>query len=266
MPGYFTDGVVDVELGQHVWAADSTLRNNVNLCAWCHYASLMDSGGGILTLEVGGQRCRANRGDAERYMFELFAALATSGAGTLGIEDERGYRAVYRYAACVGATGGVLAANEDISLADMRFDFYTAEKSAEGAWGAVPAAPGPYGGTGTLQDYTAGGVALGDFPTEMRIEMRRNFPMRVIPRARGARARGPASCAQMAFSVTTALHEAVDSLPEAMSDLYRTLGPRAVALAGNGNTFDDVILDSASPEFSDRHHAGMTIQFLQEIA
>ena len=104
MPGYFTDGVVDVELGQHVWAADSTLRNNIGLCAWCDYASLMDSGGGIMTLEVGGQRCRDNRGDAEMYMFELFSALATSGAGTLGIQDMRGYQAVYNHSVCVGAT------------------------------------------------------------------------------------------------------------------------------------------------------------------
>ena len=262
MPGYFTDGTVDVELGQHVFVTPSAERRSVILDTHCAPASVMDSGGGTLALEVTGQRVRANLGDAERWAYELLLALAASESGTLGVEDERGNRATFADAVCVGASAEFHA----YRMAEISFDFAAPERSAQPAWGAVPATPGTYGGTSTQQNYAAGGVALGDHPASMRIEMVREFPMLEVPRARGARPRGPARRALMRFAVTGHVIERAASLAGALETLARSIGPRAVALTGNGNTYSDVLLDALRPQHGDLKHAAFEAVFIQEVA
>ena len=228
MPGgYFNDGNgTHVELGEHAFATATAYRRNVirepYATPYGGAARVMDSGGGILDVEATGQRVRANMGDAERYIYELFRALAFSGAGDLGVEDNRIFRQVYGDSVCVGATGEVRA----FKFADMRFSFLSPEKSGEPAWGGPPPdAPLPYAGTSTAQDYAAGGVTLG-IGVSMRIELIRSWPLREIPRARGARTTEPHRAAQIRFIVQCgALANAVH-LAAYLENLARQIGPR----------------------------------------
>ena len=59
--GYFNDGTVNIELGAHVFALPAGARRNLTLEAPSQPAAVLDSGGGVLSLEVTGQRARANR-------------------------------------------------------------------------------------------------------------------------------------------------------------------------------------------------------------
>ena len=143
--GYFNDGALDLELGEHAFATPSAARRNVVLTPGNRTAAVLDSGGGMLNVEVTAQRLRANLGDAERYIYELFADLAASGPGDLGVEDNRGSRHVFGDSICIGAMGEVKA----FRFADMRLTFLSPEKSSEPAWGSIPTSPPPYAGGST---------------------------------------------------------------------------------------------------------------------
>ena len=144
----------------------------------------------------------------------MLRALAASGPGTLGVEDDLGRRAAFAAERLHGAVAQVRA----FRFVEVRLDFSCPEAPADAAWGAIPAAPGAYAGTSTAQDYAAGGVALGVGGT-MRIEMSRQFPVRPLPRARGARACGPQSGAHLRLIVSAHLLAAADNLAAALQDL-----------------------------------------------
>ena len=258
--GYFDDGTVNVELGEHVFVTPTGARRNVVLEPHDDPAVVLDSGGGAFDLEVTGQRVRDNLGDAERYIYELLLALATSEPGDLAHENNRGYRSVFGDSVCVSGEGEVRA----FSFADMKLDFRCPEKSSEPAWGAVPATPGTYAGTATLQDYAAGGINLGT-GGEMRIEMYRSWSLREVPRARGARTSVPPRGAVMRFLVRTAWEEGVTNLAVLLENLMRTIGPRQVDLTANGNTYEDVVLDGMRPGHTDRKFTTVEFELTQQI-
>ncbi len=262
MPGgYFNDGNgTDVELGQHAFATPTAYRRNVVREPYGLPARVMDGGGGGLDMEVTGQRVRENLGDAERYIYELFRALAASGPGELGVEDNRIFRQVFGDSVCVGATGEVKA----FKFADMRFSFLSPEKSSEPGWGTIPSQPSPYAGTSTAQDYAAGGVTLG-IGVAMRIELVRSWPLREIPRARGTRTSEPHRAGHIRLIVAAeALANAVH-LATYLENLARQIGPRQVDLTGNGNTFAGVVLDSLRPAHTDRKVTSFEAEFVKEI-
>jgi len=260
--GYFSDGAVNVELGAHVFATPGGTRSAVRLAPHSLPAAVLASGGGVQDLEVTGQRLRANMGDAERYAYELLAALAGSGAGTLGVEDAYGRQSAFAEAVCLGAVAEVHA----FMFVDVRLDFAAPERSSAASYGSPPATPGTYGGTSTLQDYEAGGVPLGDHPVAMRIELVRAFPLRQVPRARGARAVGPTSGAMIRFVVGAHVHRPTANLAGEIEALTRSIGPGKVALTGNGNTFSGVLLDSVRPAHTDLHHTALELTFVQELS
>ena len=259
--GYFNDGAVNVELGAHAFATPAGSRRNVRLDPHGRTAVVLDSGGGILSLQVTGQRLRANLGDAERYIYEMLAALASSAPGTLGIEDQLGRRATFAQAVCMSGAGTVHA----FTFANLEFAFTTPEKASEPAWGAVPAAPGTYVGTSTLQNYSAGGVLLGTHPEGMRIEMTREYPAREVPRARGARSRGPARGAHIRLIVSSHAVADVSHLADYLETLTRQIGPRPVDLTANGNTYADVVLDSLKPKHTDHRLTTSEAEFVKQV-
>lgn len=259
--GYFNDGTIHVELGAHAFATPTALRRNVFLEPHSAPATVLDSGGGVLELTVTGQRLRANLGDAERYAYEHFHSLATSDPGDLGVEDNLGNRAVFGDSVCIGAVAEIQA----FRFVEMRTDWQSPSKSAEPAWGAIPAAPATYPGTDTLQDYRAGGVQLGTFPVGMRIEMSRRFPLREIPRARGSRARGPAAGAVIRFVVTGHALVTGQNLADYLEALARSIGPRWVTLRANGNVFDRVLLESLRPTHTDSRATDFEAEFVQDV-
>jgi hypothetical protein len=258
--GYFSDGTTHIALGAHVFALPAGRRRNVSLEPHSQPATVLDSGGGILELEVTAQCLRSSLGDAERFIYEMLRALALSGIGDMGVEDGRGYRHVYGDAVCLGGQGEVRA----FTFADMRLDFTCPEKSAEPAWRGVPDLPGAYAGASTLQDYAAGGVQLG-LAGSMRIEMSRAFPLVEIPRARGARSRGPVSGAVMRFVISVCRIANMENLATDIEDLTRSIGPRAVALQANGNVYTGCILESVRPVHTDAKHTMVDITFVQDL-
>ena len=258
--GYFNDGTVNIELGEHVFATPLGNRRNVVLEPHDAAAVVLDSGGGMLDIEVTGQRVRDNLGDAEAYIYNLFLALATSEPGYLGCEDNRGYRYVFRDAVCVSARGEVQA----FKMADMDLRFACAESPELPAWGAVPASPATYPGTSTLQDYAMGGRSLGTGGS-MRIEMSRAWPVREVPRARGARTSIPPRGAVMRFVVFAATLGDADPLLFAIRRATQRLGPRAADLTANGNTFADVVLEGTRPRHTDRKQTMVEFEFIQQI-
>jgi hypothetical protein len=258
--GYFDDGTVRVALGAYAFATPSQRRCNVLLTPYELPAVALESDGGVLGLAVTGQALRDNLGDAEMWAGELLRSLAASGAGTLGVEDGLGRRATFGNCACIGGVAEVRA----FRFVEVRLDFECPEDADEPAWGGVPAAPAVYEGTSTLQDYAAGGVALGVGGT-MRIEMARQFPVRPLPRARGARACGPQSSAHLRFTVTAHLTTAADNLAASLQALERSIGPEPVDLAANGNTYASVLLESVRPKHGDRSHTRFEAEFIQQI-
>jgi len=259
--GYFNDGTVNIEIGAHAFATPSTKRRNLALNAAGLSSVLLDEGGGSVTLSVTGQRLRANLGDAERWMYEVCRVLATSGPGALGFEDQLGNRATFGQAVCIRAAGVVQA----WTFADMSFHFLVPEKVTEPAWASVPEAPGTYAGTDTLIDYAAGGVPIGTNPAAMAIEMLRQYPLREVPRARGARSRGPARGAQIRFTVSSHAVVAGTHLAAYLEGLARQIGPRPVPLTANGNTYADVILESLAPKHTDHRTTTIQVEFLQQV-
>ncbi len=258
--GYFDDGTVHVELGAHVFATPGGRRRIVRLQPHSRPGAVLDSGGGVLELEVTGQRLRANLGDAERYIYEQLRALATSDPGELGFEDNRGYRHVFGDSVCLGGIGEVFG----YKFVSIRFDFESPEKSSVPAWGSVPAAPGAYPGTATFQDYSAGGVNLG-LGGAMRIEMRRSMPLREVPRARGSRASVPPYGAEFRFVVEAARVAGAETLATDIEDLQRQVSGR-VNLVANGNVYRGVLLEGVRPRHTDKRHTGLEIVFVQDIA
>jgi hypothetical protein len=259
--GYFDDGIVSREIGEHAFATPSPARRNIILDPHGQAATVHDSGGGVISLDVTGQRLRENLGDAERYAYDLFVALALTDPGDLGVEDQLGHQATFAQAVCTGAAAEVQA----FRMADMRFEFLSPEKAAEPAWGAIPAAPGTYPGTDTLLDYAAGGVGLGTHPAGMGIEMARSYPLREIPRARGSRSRGPERGATMRFTVTSHAVASGIALARYLEDLARQIGPRPVDLTANGNIFADVVLDRLTAYHTDRRATRFTVELIQQL-
>ncbi len=259
--GYFNDGIVDMELGAHVFGTPTVYRRNLRLTPHDESAAIFDSGGGLIELQVTGQRLRANLGDAERYIYEHLRTLARRGPGLLGFEDNRAQRATFGQSVCVGAIGEV----RGFRFADVQMEFLSPEKSVEPWPSAVPGAPATYAGTSTAQDYAAGGVTLGAHPSSMRIEMRRDYPLRQIPRARGARSRGPMRGAELRFIVSAAAVVPPLNLARYLADLVRQIGPRAVDLTGNGNTFEGVLLESVRPVHTDGRHTLFEAEFVMPI-
>ena len=259
--GYFNDGSINIELGAHVFASTTGYRRNLSLTPHGSPARILDSGGGTQELSVRGQRLRANMGDAERWIYEILLALATSDPGELGVQDNLGNQAVFGDAVCVGASGEVQA----FRFADVRYTFLAPEVSAQGAFGAVPAAPATYGGTSTAQNYQVDAADVGDHGVSLRIEMTRSYPLREIPRCRGARARGPASNARIRLIVTSHLVDTTQTIWEAVEALVRGIGPRHVDLTGNGNTYADVLLESVRPGLTDLNHTAIEAEFLMEV-
>ncbi|MCK4284469.1 MAG: hypothetical protein KAX44_09150, partial [Candidatus Brocadiae bacterium] len=132
--GYFNDGVVDMELGAHVFGTPTVYRRNLRLTPHGESAAILDSGGGVIELRLTGQRLRANLGDAERYIYEHLRALARRGPGTVGFEDNRGQRTTFGGSVCVGAIGEV----HGFRFADVQMEFLSPEKSVEPWPAAVP--------------------------------------------------------------------------------------------------------------------------------
>ena len=257
--GYFNDGVaVNIELGVHVFGLPQVARRNLILTPHDAGGVVLDSGGGTHEISVTGQRTRENLGDAERYIYEILVALAGSDAGDLAYEDNRGHRVVFGDAICVSASGEVQAGR----FAEIRYEFESPERLSQPAWGAVPTTPGVYAGSDWLQDYAVGGVSLGT-GGRMRIEMHRSWPLREMPRARGARATTPYSGAQIRFLVTADQVAGTSNLASALDTVERLIGPRTVDLVANGMQYNDVILDQARPRQTDRKMTEVEFEFVQ---
>jgi hypothetical protein len=268
MGGYFNDGTVNVEIGEHAFATPAASRRSRSLDVAGRPSTVLDDGGGMLTLQVTGQRLRANLGDAEKYIYDLLVSLAGSTPGVLGCEDQLGHRAAFSQAVCIAGSGEVQA----FKFADLRLEVLSPEKQAEPAWGAIPAAPGTYPGTSTLLDYSvsgadgAGGIALGTHPSGMRIEMARQYPLREIPRARGARSRGPSRGAVIRLTVSSHAVASGIHLARYLEDLARSAGGgRPVDLTGNGNTYEDVVLESLKPKHTDFRATTFEAEFLKQL-
>jgi len=263
--GYFDDGTTHIELGEHVFALPTGRRRNVRLDPHDQAARVLDSGGGVLELEVTAQRMRANLGDAERYAYEILRALALSDPGTLAYEDNRGYRHTWGRAVCTGGRAEIKA----FRFVDMSLDFECPEKRCEPPWGSVPATPATWAGTATLQDYELRGGAVSplelDLAGVLTLEMSRSRALREIPRARGARASEPARGAEMRFLVEIARVADAENLATDIQDLIRDVGPRQVNLIANGNRYAGLLLESARPDPTDARHTMLELEFVQDL-
>jgi len=258
--GFFSDGITEVELGEHAFATPAAGRVNLLNAAPGRPARLLDAGGGVLELHLTAQCVRDNLGDAEQYIHDKLHALAGAGPGVLGVEDPRGNRATFGDAVCISAEGRVHA----FRFVDIALEFAAPERPTQPDWQTPPVPPTAYPGTSTAQDYAAGGVPLGTHPAALRIEMARHFPLREIPRARGARPSGPAAGVLMRFVVTSHALRADKNLARYLEELARQIGPRHVPLTGNGNTWDGVLLESLRPTHTDGRHTRFEATFLKE--
>lgn len=258
---YFDDDEFDLDLGYHGFGLPAAQRANLRVEPPDAPSALFDSGGGLHTITVTGQRIRDNIGDAERWIYEVLRRLACSGPGVLAYEDNLGNSATFDDAVCVGALGRVFA----YQMADVRYTFVAPSQSGQPPWGGAPAAWGAYAGTTSARDYQAGGVDIGQHPVGMEIEMTRGYQVVSIPRARGGRARGAMRGAHLRFRVTSHCLTTAQNLAAYLHNLESSIGPRAVDLTGNGNTYADVVLDSLRPRQTDRPSTQFVAEFLRPV-
>jgi hypothetical protein len=50
-----------------------------------------------------------------------------------------------------------------------------------------------------------------------------------------------------------------------LEELARQIGPGAVDLTANGNTYQDVVLQGLEPRHADGRHTAFEVEFLQEV-
>ena len=241
--GYFDDGTVQVALGAHVFATPAARRSNLLMTPFCSPALALHVGGGVLELTVTGQAVRDNLGDAERYAAELLRALATSGPGTLGVEDDLGRRAAFASSVCTGAVAEVRAfrfVEVQVRLrlpggagrrglgraCPMRRTPTPAPRRCRttrpAAWRSASAA--------ACASRCSGATRCGRCPA-------RAAPARAAPERRPPapdRHRPPAG------ETTT--------WPRRSEDLERSIGAGPVDLTANGNTYADVVLECRAPQ------------------
>jgi len=259
--GYFDDGTIDIELGQHVFGVPATTHRALRTLPHGGPAHLHDSGGGSLELTVTGQRVRSNLGDAEWYAHVRLSALARSDPGTLACEDNRGNWMAYDHAVCIGGQATV----QSFRFVTMDLDFLAPQKSGDAGHAAAPAAPATYPGRTGHLDYEADGIAIGHHPVGLTIEMARQFPLREIPRARGARARGPRRGAEMRLTVRSHALVTTQHLSDYLSALARAIGPEPVNLTGNGNTYPGVVLEELRPAQTDQPWTAFDAIFVEAL-
>jgi hypothetical protein len=215
-------------------------------------------GSGSLLLHT--HRLRANRGDAERYIWERLRALALSAPGTLAVEDEFGRRTTRGPCRCTRASGRVRGHR----LAELTYRFLAPDSTAPD-WPAPPAAPPEYDGTDTLLDYAVDGVPLGDHGGGLRFQMSRRCSVRGVPRTRGGRVGTPPRAALLRLIVTAWLHRAAQNPTEALGELLRAIGTAPVSLQANGNAYADLRLERCVPRRQGLSDIEFDCTFLQEI-
>jgi len=268
--GYFDDGSTAVELGAATWASQSSVGRTLHRrTPPGRAARVHDAGGGVQEIRVQGGRLRDNRGDAERYAYELLTTLATSGHGTLGVRDLRGESSSYRHtwsdAVCVDAAA-TIEAHRWVSL-DLTFRAPTrpaaTTTTTAGSWPA-PDPPGTYSGTSTSQDYAAGGVDLGVGGT-MDLEMARSADLRTVPRARGAVPGAPWSGGSLRMVITAHARGLDQHLASRLAELERQIGATPVDLTGNGNTYADVVLERLSPDPTQWRSTAFSAEFIRGL-
>jgi len=262
--GYFDNGAVSIELGAHAFVSPGPEHSVLALTDLGSPSVILPDGGGVIGLDVTAQRLRENMGDAERWAYELLAALATAAPGTLGVADRLGRQVTFADAVCTAGVGQVHGAR----FADVRLTFAAPCVAAQPAYGSAPATADTYAGTSTAQDYAAdagaGAVTLG-IGEGMRLEMLRQYPVRPVPRARGARSVGPAAGAMLRLTVMAWARPDSEHLSAYLDDLARQVGPGAVELSGNGNTYEDCVLQALRPRHTDWLHTSFEAEFLQQV-
>ena len=258
--GWLNDGTTAVEIGYNVWANPIEGRSNVVLAPQDLPAVVLDSGGGLVDLTVTGQRVRANLGDAERWIYQTLAAAMQLGPAALGVENYQGAYTTWSNAVCLGGKGSVEAA----AFAQIEFDCQVGQLLTAPVWADPPDTDDVYSGTLTAMDYAAGGVALGDGDS-MKFEARRNYPVRPVPRARGARSVGPASGATMRLIVTGWIAAGSRYLPSLLTVLAREIGPGPVSLTANGNAYADCVLERLAPKSTPWRATNFEATFVQQI-
>ncbi|MFO8007985.1 MAG: hypothetical protein R6V05_09625, partial [Candidatus Brocadiia bacterium] len=106
---------------------------------------------------------------------------------------------------------------------------------------------------------------IGTHPAEICIEMARRHPMVAVPRAWGARARGPQSGARLRL-IVNAHTLPVDQHPsDYLTELARQIGPLPMDLTANGNTYPAVVLEALRAGHRDGPAREFEARFLMAV-
>ena len=254
---------VSVGLCEHTFGSVAPARGLAVLAPLGAAAKLFPLGGGVHEITLTCQEDRYNLGDAEWYAGQKLEALAASGVGEVGWQDNH-ERSVAFSEAMFKSGAAVVEADRFVTLTLVFLA--PASSEAAGFWEVVDE-PGEYGGRDSDKDYAAGAVSLGTVGDTMTVEVMRQVRMRQIPRCRGARSGIPHSGAVQRLSVTGFLDARTGDHPSRQIEtMIRAIGPGKIDLTGNGNTWGGCVLAGIRPELTDRKGVMFTADFERELS
>jgi len=271
--GYFTGTSPDIGLGDYAFASAGLAQERITLDPSLPLAKVVTVHGGILAVNVVAYCERANLGDAEWWITTRLAALASSDAGILAVQDNHGRAVTYPDALFVSARANVEALT--VGVIDMEFLApltsasptwgETGTETETESWSGVPDEPDEYADRATSQDYACNGVEFGVGPMA-QFAVDRAAQLRVIPRCKGARVSPAPQAAAMTIEIVADQVSDSDHWQVQTEDAFRTIGVAKRDLTGNGNTWDNCVLDAIDPSQTDDYWTTVTYRFLRELS
>lgn len=222
---------------------------------------------------------RANRGDAEMYLWTLLKNLAETGLGELKVRYNSP-RLVYCDCVFVSGSGSIVT-RESSARVEVNLEFTQGTPEDETNPDASYSSPDDYG---TFDDTSSAAnyklvpedvqpnednddIALGDW-AEVVPAVQKQVLYASIPRAWGVRMKDTHWGRAMRFTVTAHVHKVNrDTLDDYLRDLQQQVRDRQFTLDGNGNEFTQCFVESIN--FADDaaiFSNQFTVTLVQEVA
>lgn len=275
--GYFTGDIGGTVALDGVCVLEPSYENSpiVDAPTTAGHVYIFRIGQDFHTLRVRGGCPRHNQGDGEWWAYNhLLWGLGGMGKGTLTIEDRRypGCFFLKGKATCKCRRGAIT--NEAWVDYDLTFLQSRQEMpvSIAAAGGEYPSPIAEYAARNSNRTYTFGGTSLGLISDEgLTVSVDREVLVNPIPKAYGVRVEDLAYGLKISLDLTMSYKaDTHGDWNKWWMELVANKGDEPAALVGNGNTFDNCHMLSASAprggdQFGHVKAGNFRLQFLQSL-
>ncbi len=262
MRGVFDDGSSTITLGSDCYLVPSSMSERVRHAPLNRTQEfIFDVGGGYYNLVVAGEIERHNQGDAEWWLYQKLLALGASGLGDLSVNGHKFPNAMFT------SGRGYVNAFKAVTYW-YQFACSLPERSASLAAGdSAGADEAEYAGRGSWDIYHLAGEQLGTMGA-LEIAVSRPVEIKRLTRCYGVRIEDLSRGRQVSLTYSgDHHHDTYADLCEWCWQFQARIGYQEATLTGCGNTFDNVFLQSITPETdADRRQLRFTAQMIQYAA